>query len=104
MENIHIGNIRYKEILKGGSIDISQGEFVLVCGKTGSGKTVMGMSVIFHIQKPTLILVEKVKLLEQWKEKIKDFMNFEPGVYYGAKQRADYTKAKIEKMKEQMKK
>lgn len=26
------------------------------------------------------------------------------GVYYGAKQRADYTKAKIEKMKEQMKK
>ncbi|MBB1079484.1 hypothetical protein H5S09_06210 [Limosilactobacillus sp. STM2_1] len=26
------------------------------------------------------------------------------GVYYGAKQRADYTKAKIEKMKEQLKK
>lgn len=26
------------------------------------------------------------------------------GIYYGAKQRADYTKAKIEKMKEQMKK
>ena len=41
MENIHIGNIRYKEILKGGSIDIAQGEFVLVCGKTGSGKTTL---------------------------------------------------------------
>ena len=59
----------------------------LLVAKTGSGKTVMGMSVIFYIQKPTLILVEKVKLLEQWKEKIKDFMNFEPGVYYGAKRK-----------------
>lgn len=41
MENIHIEDIRYKEILKGGNVDIAQGEFVLVCGKTGSGKTTL---------------------------------------------------------------
>lgn len=41
MENIHIEDIRYKEILKGGNVDIAQGEFVLVCGRTGSGKTTL---------------------------------------------------------------
>ena len=41
MENIHIEDIRYKKILKGGSIDIAQGEFVLICGRTGSGKTTL---------------------------------------------------------------
>ena len=41
MENIYIEDIRYKKILKGGSIDIAQGEFVLICGRTGSGKTTL---------------------------------------------------------------
>lgn len=41
MENIRIEDIRYKKILKGGSIDIAQGEFVLICGRTGSGKTTL---------------------------------------------------------------
>lgn len=59
----------------------------LLVADTGSGKTIMGMSIIKTISKPTLILVEKVKLLEQWKERIKDFMNFNAGVYYGAKKK-----------------
>ena len=37
----------------------------LLIAPTGSGKTIMGMEVISRIKKPTLILVEKVKLLEQ---------------------------------------
>ena len=59
----------------------------LLVAETGSGKTIMGMSVINYIHKPTLILVEKVKLLEQWKERIEEFMHFEPGLYYGLKKK-----------------
>lgn len=59
----------------------------LLVAETGSGKTIMGMSVINYIHKPTLILVEKVKLLEQRKERIEEFMHFEPGLYYGLKKK-----------------
>ena len=66
----------------------------LLIAPTGSGKTIMGMDVISRLKKPTLILVEKVKLLEQWKERISQFMKvyynekiIEPGIYYGAKKK-----------------
>ena len=64
----------------------------LLIAPTGSGKTIMGMEVISRLKKPTLILVEKVKLLDQWKERINQFLKIycneeviEPGIYYGAK-------------------
>lgn len=66
----------------------------LLIAPTGSGKTIMGMEVISRLKKPTLILVEKVKLLEQWKERINQFLkiyyndeSIEPGVYYGTKKK-----------------
>jgi hypothetical protein len=66
----------------------------LLIAPTGSGKTIMGMEVISRLKKPTLILVEKVKLLEQWKERINQFLKIycnkeviEPGIYYGAKKK-----------------
>ena len=66
----------------------------LLIAPTGSGKTIMGMEVISRLKKPTLILVEKVKLLDQWNERINQFLKIycneeviEPGIYYGAKKR-----------------
>ena len=66
----------------------------LLIAPTGSGKTIMGIEVISRLKKPTLILVEKVKLLDQWKERINQFLKIycngeviEPGIYYGAKKK-----------------
>jgi superfamily II DNA or RNA helicase len=66
----------------------------LLIAPTGSGKTIMGMEVISRLKKPTLILVEKVKLIEQWKERINQFLKIycnkeviEPGSYYGPKKK-----------------
>ena len=59
----------------------------LLVAETGSGKTIMGMNVIYRIHKPTLILVEKIKLHDQWKERIKEYMNFDAGEYYGSKKK-----------------
>ena len=55
MENIHIEDIRYKKILKGGSIDIAQGEFVLICGRTGSGKTTLIQAMVKKAPFPAYI-------------------------------------------------
>ncbi len=66
----------------------------LLIAPTGSGKTIMSMDIISRLKKPTLILVEKVNLLHQWQERIKQFMiikngesQITPGVYYGTKKK-----------------
>ena len=66
----------------------------LLIAETGSGKTIMSMEIINRLKKPTLILVDKVKLLEQWQDRIKQFMNIHnnsdeisAGIYYGAKKK-----------------
>ena len=41
---------------------------------TGSGKTVMGLNIISHLKKKTLIIVHKDFLLRQWLERIEQFL------------------------------
>lgn len=89
--NLHNINISFNATLRDNQqkavSELLKYDYGLLVAETGSGKTIMGMSVINSIHKPTLILVEKVKLLEQWKERIKEFMDFDAGVYYGAKKK-----------------
>ena len=51
---------------------------------TGSGKTVISLKLISLINRKTLIIVNKLFLLEQWKEQINKFLgNVELGFFYG---------------------
>ena len=47
---------------------------------TGSGKTVIAISVIVHRQQPTLIIVHSKELLYQWQEAIKKFTGEDCGL------------------------
>ncbi len=46
---------------------------------TGSGKTVMALKIIVLRCQPTLIIVHSKELLYQWKERISEFLQTEPG-------------------------
>lgn len=52
---------------------------VLVAG-TGSGKTVMALAVVAARQQPTLVLVHTKELLYQWRDRIREFLQVEPGL------------------------
>ena len=49
----------------------------ILCAPTGFGKTVIGCKLIEQRKVNTLILVNKIQLLNQWKERIKEFLNIE---------------------------
>ena len=49
----------------------------ILCAPTGFGKTVIGCKLIEERKVNTLILVNKLQLLEQWKDRIKDFLNID---------------------------
>ena len=56
----------------------------------GSGKTVMGCALIAKRKTPTLILVHRSALLEQWKEQLSRFLDVPPkevGVFSGTKKK-----------------
>ncbi|MBI4978663.1 MAG: DEAD/DEAH box helicase family protein [Spirochaetes bacterium] len=42
---------------------------------TGSGKTVMGIAIIAARKQPTLILVNRKELMEQWRDRIMEYTN-----------------------------
>jgi superfamily II DNA or RNA helicase len=46
----------------------------LLCLATGSGKTVVTLSLLSHIKQRTCILVHKSQLLQQWKAEINQFL------------------------------
>ena len=46
----------------------------ILCAPTGFGKTVIGCKMIEKRNVNTLILVNKIQLLNQWKERIKEFL------------------------------
>lgn len=46
---------------------------------TGSGKTVIAIAAIAQRKQPTLILVHTKELMAQWQERIRQFLNIEPG-------------------------
>lgn len=47
----------------------------ILCAPTGFGKTVIGCKLIAERKVNTLILVNKIQLLNQWKDRIKEFLD-----------------------------
>ncbi len=47
---------------------------------TGSGKTVMALAVIARRRQPTLILVHSKELMQQWRQRIQQFLGLEAGL------------------------
>jgi superfamily II DNA or RNA helicase len=50
----------------------------VMCAPPGAGKTVMGISVIAARDRSTLVLVHRKPLVEQWLERLREFLNVDP--------------------------
>lgn len=60
----------------------------ILCAPTGFGKTVIGCKLIEERKVNTLILVNRIQLLKQWQERIKEFLNIdEVGEISGTKKK-----------------
>lgn len=46
---------------------------------TGSGKTVMALNLVARRRQPTLILVHSKELMQQWRQRIRQFLDIEAG-------------------------
>jgi superfamily II DNA or RNA helicase len=55
-------------------VDILDRDFGFLQAPTGSGKTVMALSIISERRQPTLIIVHSKELLNQWIERIEQFL------------------------------
>lgn len=53
---------------------VSKKDFGVIVAPPGSGKTVVGLKMIADKRQPTLILVHRKQLLEQWTERIEAFL------------------------------
>lgn len=62
---------------------IRENNSVLVSCYPGFGKTIMALKLLQELQKKTLIIVNKLVLVEQWKESIQTFLNIDPMVIKG---------------------
>jgi superfamily II DNA or RNA helicase len=47
----------------------------VIVAPPGSGKTMMGMELLARVNKPTLILVHRQQLLDQWVDRIQEYLN-----------------------------
>lgn len=70
-------NIAYKSIIKN--------DFGILSAPTAFGKTVLATKIISKRKVSTLILVHRKQLAEQWKEKIKEFLDIDCGIIGGGK-------------------
>ena len=52
----------------------------ILCAPCGSGKTVMGLSLISRRDQPALVLVHTKDLLHQWQENVRALLGIEAGV------------------------
>jgi len=62
----------------------------VIVAPPGSGKTVVGLSLVAEHKLPTLILVHRAQLLSQWKDRITQFLGIpkkEIGQYSGSKKK-----------------
>lgn len=53
---------------------VSKKDFGVIVAPPGSGKTIMGLKIIADKRQPTLIIVHRKQLLEQWIERIEAFL------------------------------
>ena len=64
----------------------------VIVAPPGSGKTMMGMELIARHQKPALVLVHRQQLLDQWVDRIQQYLNIPKahiGRFSGAKKSVD---------------
>ena len=70
---------KYKDtISENDNFDKSNGGIIVL--QCGGGKTVIGLNIISVVQKKTLIIVHKTFLMDQWRERMEQFL---PGVKLG---------------------
>lgn len=50
---------------------------------TGSGKTQVALKIISTLKVPTLIIVPTIDLINQWMDRVRKYLNFDPGVIGG---------------------
>jgi len=55
--------------------EILEAENGLLVAPPGSGKTIMGIDIIAKLKQPTLILVHKKQIFNQWLERVEGFLN-----------------------------
>lgn len=55
--------------------EIADQEFGVIVAPLGAGKTVLGLKLIANKSQPTLILVHRKQLLDQWVERIQSFLS-----------------------------
>ncbi len=59
---------------------VKKKSFGVIEAATGSGKTVMALALIGCRRQPTFVVVHTKELLYQWKERVRDFLEVEPGL------------------------
>lgn len=70
--------------------ELKKSDIGILCAPPGSGKTVMGCALIAERKVPTLILVHRQPLLEQWIDRASTFLGIPPkeiGVLRGTKKK-----------------
>lgn len=68
-------NIQLLEHQKRAFESAKKKDFGIIVAPPGSGKTVMGLKIITEKQQPTLIVVHRKQIAEQWIERIQAFLN-----------------------------
>ena len=85
MDYNFIGTLRpEQEKLQTESLEyIREHDTVLIAVYPGGGKTITSLSILSHLKMKTLIIVNKIVLVEQWKESIQKFLGIEPFIITG---------------------
>jgi len=63
-----------KEFQQQAAMDILSRNFGVLQAPTGSGKTVMALAIIAQRRQPTLVIVHSKELMDQWIERIEQFL------------------------------